>query len=135
MVSPTLSWLSGCVLALWHRVALCGSLVGSPPPARMPARRWVPNCRAQRHGAGTRRHQEQYISGNTALFIKFEGLTLNSALVRTVFMFIHPGHNVGKYQNFGRGARHGVGTRRHGRLRRLLPNPPCCPSSPNLQET
>ena len=36
MVSPTLSWLSGCVLALRHRVALCGSLVGSPPPARMP---------------------------------------------------------------------------------------------------
>ena len=34
MVSLTLSWLSGCVLALWHRVALCGSLVGSPPPAR-----------------------------------------------------------------------------------------------------
>ena len=36
MVSPTLSWLSGCVLALRHLVALCGSLVGSPPPARMP---------------------------------------------------------------------------------------------------
>ena len=28
--------LVGCVLALRHRVALCGSLVGSPPPARLP---------------------------------------------------------------------------------------------------
>ena len=93
MVSPTLSWLSGCVLALWHLVALCGTLrlSGRLSSSGTDANcQHAGGCRAQRHGAGTRRHWEQYISGNTALPIQYEGLTLNSALVRTVFMLYTP---------------------------------------------
>ena len=126
--------LVGCLVVsshsgtVWHSAALWSALLLRHGCQHAGGRR------AQRHGAGTRRHQEQYISGNTALPIKYEGLTLNSALARAVFMLYTLINNVWRYQNFGRGSRHGVGARRHGRLRRLLPNPPCCPSSPNLQE-
>ena len=83
--------LVGCLVVsshsgtVWHSAALWSALL-LRHGCQLPARR----CRAQRHGAGTRRHQEQYISGNTALPIKYEGLTLNSALARAVFMLYTP---------------------------------------------
>ena len=82
--------LVGCLVVsshsgtVWHSAALWSALL------LRHGCQHAGGCRAQRHGAGTRRHLEQYISGNTALPIKYEGLTLNSALVRTVFMLYTP---------------------------------------------